>query len=75
VKLKLLKVMVQPHFVVFDDEGEIASEIVADPVPVSAKEWPTYAATSFQDAFRALVEQYEQQAAASSADADPADPA
>lgn len=58
-KLRLVKVIVQPHFVFEDDEGELTEEI-ADPVTVPAKGWPDFVETGFataQDAFeKKLIE-------------------
>lgn len=48
MKLRLVKVVVQPHFVL--DDGEVLSEQVAQPVEVKASEWPTYATTTFVQA-------------------------
>jgi hypothetical protein len=56
-KLRLLKVIVQPVFVV--DDGEQLLEQAAEPVSVTAAEWPTYASTSFADAFEQLRNQVE----------------
>lgn len=50
--VRLLKVIVQPIFV--SDDGEHLSELVAQPVTVSAAEWPTYPAEGFQRALERL---------------------
>lgn len=47
-KLRLLKVVVQPTFVV--DDGETLSEVLAEPVVVLAKDWAEYATGPFADA-------------------------
>ena len=54
MKLRLLKVIVQPVFVV--DDGENLTEQATDPVVVSAKDWPDYPTTGFA----AAVERLEQ---------------
>jgi hypothetical protein len=51
-KLRLLKVFVQPVFVV--DDGETLSEMQAEPVVVHAEDWPAYATTQFREAVNAL---------------------
>jgi hypothetical protein len=55
MSVKLLKVVVQPHFVLLDEDGEIESELIADPVTVAPKDWPTYAQTTFVEAMDSLV--------------------
>ena len=50
--LRLLKVMVQPVFVV--DDGTALRELTAQPVPVPAADWPTFATTEFLDGMREL---------------------
>ncbi len=57
MQLRLLKVIVQPVFVV--DNGETLLEQVAEPVPVSAADWPGYATGAFLDAFAQLRAQVE----------------
>lgn len=53
----LLKVNVQPVFVVIDDAGDL-HELVAEPVTVTAKDWPTYSNTAFaDDDTRAIAQQ------------------
>lgn len=44
-RLRLLKVVVQPIFVI--DDGETLTEHAAEPVIVSPKDWPTFATTTF----------------------------
>lgn len=51
-RLRLLKVIVQPVFVV--DDGENLTEQVAEPVAVSPEEWPTFASARFLDGMEAL---------------------
>ena len=46
--VRLLKVIVQPVFIA--DDGEHLSELVVEPVTVSAAEWPTYPIEGFQRA-------------------------
>lgn len=45
VKIRLVKVVVQPIFV--EDDGESLSEIGHHPVEVSAIDWPEYSGTIF----------------------------
>lgn len=54
-KLRLLKVIVQPVFVV--DDGEQLVEQSAEPVVVSPADWPTFATTTFLEGFAQLQEQ------------------
>ena len=54
-RLRLLKVIVQPVFVIDDDE-EGLKEVVAEPVAVTAKDWPTYPTSGFVEAFEELRE-------------------
>ena len=56
-RLRLLKVIVQPVFVL--DDGEHLVEQVADPVAVPAAEWPTYPNQGFSQAFEMLRAQLE----------------
>jgi hypothetical protein len=42
---RLLKVIVQA--VLVKDDGESLTEVVTDPVMVSARDWPTYAENQF----------------------------
>jgi hypothetical protein len=51
-KLRLLKVIVQPVFVV--DDGKELTETAAEPIVVQPNDWPTYASTQFVEAFDAL---------------------
>lgn len=55
--LRLLKVIVQPVFVV--DDGENLVEQPAQPVEVAAAEWPTFAAGRFAQGFEELRQQVE----------------
>jgi len=68
--IKLLKVVVQPHFVVVDSAGDVESEIVAEPMVVWPKDWPTFPQTEFLDAFHALEASLD----ADDADGDDAQP-
>lgn len=56
-KLRLLKVIVQPVFVV--DDGAELTEHAVGPVTVPAADWPTYATGPFLDAFDELREKIE----------------
>lgn len=56
-KLRLLKVIVQPVFVI--DDGESLAEQPAQPVEVSASEWPTFASGRFAEGFEQLRAQVE----------------
>lgn len=58
-KLRLLKVIVQPVFVV--DDGEELVEQTAEPVVVSPADWPTFATTAFLDGMQQLQEQLDAQ--------------
>lgn len=57
MKLRLLKVLVQPVFVI--DDGENLVERSAEPVAVPATEWPSYATGAFLEGFEALRRQVE----------------
>lgn len=57
MKLRLLKVICQPVFVV--DDGENLIEQAAEPVVVSAAEWPGYATGQFAEEFEALSQRVE----------------
>jgi hypothetical protein len=57
-KLRLLKVIVQPVFVI-DDADSGLTEVVAEPVTVAAQEWMTYPSTGFSEAFEALRQQLD----------------
>lgn len=50
--LRLLKVLVQPVFVL--DDGESLVEHAVPPVVVTAADWPTYATTTFVEDFARL---------------------
>jgi hypothetical protein len=56
-KLRLLKVIVQPVFVL--DDGDNLTEVSADPVVVSPEEWPTYPTSGFAQAVGALQAQID----------------
>lgn len=56
-KLRLLKVIVQPVFVV--DDGERLVEQTAEPVVVSPADWPTFATTAFVEGVAQLQRQLE----------------
>lgn len=58
-KLRLLKVIVQPVFVIDDDDN--LTEQIAEPVVVTAAEWPGYASGGFAEGFEALRLQVEDQ--------------
>jgi hypothetical protein len=58
VKLRLLKVICQPIFVL--DDGESLIEQAAQPVVVPAHEWPTYATSGFMESFETLKRQVEE---------------
>lgn len=56
-RLRLLKVIVQPVFVV--DDGENLVEHAVDPVVVTSEDWPTYPTGGFAAGFAALRSQVE----------------
>ena len=56
-RLRLLKVIVQPVFVV--DDGDTLTEQVAQPVTVPAAEWADYPTGAFARQVEALREQIE----------------
>lgn len=56
-KLRLLKVICQPVFIV--DDGDALAELPAQPVDVPAAEWPTFATGRYLDGFEALRRQIE----------------
>jgi hypothetical protein len=56
-KLRLLKLIIQPVFVV--DDGEGLTELTAEPVVVAAQDWPDYPRKGFQDSFEKLRAQVE----------------
>jgi hypothetical protein len=56
-RIRLLKVIVQPVFVV--DDGERLTEQVAEPVTVSPEDWPTFATTTFVEGMDALQAQLD----------------
>lgn len=57
MELKLVKVLVQAHFIVLDEHGDVESELVAEPMTVRSKEWPSFAQNAFREAQEALAEQ------------------
>lgn len=57
MKLRLLKVIVQPVFVL--DDGETLTEQAGQPVEVSAADWPTFANGPFAEGFETLRRQIE----------------
>lgn len=57
-RLRLLKVMVQPVFVI--DDGDTLAEHAVGPLPVSAADWPGYATGPFLQATDELRQQIEQ---------------
>lgn len=61
MKLRLLKVICQPVFVL--DDGESLIEQTAQPVVVPAHEWPTYATSGFMESFETLRRQVEEEGA------------
>lgn len=58
-KLRLLKVIVQPVFAI--DDGENLVEQVAEPVSISAAEWPGYATGQFAHAVDQLRQEVEEE--------------
>jgi hypothetical protein len=56
-RLRLLKVVVQPVFVL--DDGETLTEQPAQPVEVSAAEWPGFATGRFAESFEELRSRIE----------------
>lgn len=57
-RLRLLKVVCQPVFVL--DDGDELIEHSAEPVTVPAAEWPTYPVERFAESFAMLREQVEE---------------
>ena len=55
--LRLLKVIVQPIFVL--DDGETLTEQAAQPLEVSAGEWPSFPTGRFAESFDALRREVE----------------
>lgn len=64
-RLRLLKVVVQPVFVLDDDDLGL-TEHVAQPVDVPAHEWPNYATDRFAASYEALRIQVEEVVASES---------
>jgi hypothetical protein len=56
-RLRLLKVVVQPVFVV--DDGDQLREQPAQPVTVSPEDWPTFATTTFAEGMQQLQAQLD----------------
>lgn len=56
-RLRLLKVIVQPIFVI--DDGNTLTEYASAPVDVSPQEWPTFAKDRFAQGMEALRRQIE----------------
>jgi hypothetical protein len=56
MRLRLVKVVCQPHFVLEDDDGNL-SEQIAQPITVDAKSWPTFATDEFPKAVERLEAQ------------------
>jgi hypothetical protein len=54
-RLRLVKVVAQPHFVL--DDGDTVTETVASPVEIPAKDWPAYATEQFPQAVKDLEAQ------------------
>lgn len=61
MKLRLLKVICQPVFVL--DDGTNLLEQAAEPVVVSAADWPTYPTKGFAESFATLQAQVEENGA------------
>lgn len=57
MKLRLLKVIVQPVFAL--DDGDALTEQPGEPVTVSPAEWPTFATDRFAQGFEQLRQQVE----------------
>lgn len=55
MKLRLVKVVCQPVFVV--DDGDTLQEVPTQPVTVSAKDWPGYPGGAFLQQAEALQSQ------------------
>lgn len=58
-RLRLLKVIVQPVFVL--DDGEELTELTTDPVIVAARDWPDYPKTTFLESVADLRAQFDAQ--------------
>lgn len=57
-KIRLLKVITQGVFVV--DDGETLTEVTAQPVEVSASEWPVYHNGRFRDGMEKLQQELDE---------------
>lgn len=55
-RLRLVKVAVQPYFVV-EEDGEIVGECQPDPVTIGAKDWSGFASGAFLEAVASLESQ------------------
>ena len=44
-RLRLLKVVIQPTFVI--DDGESLQEMTSEPITITPTDWPDYAKTTF----------------------------
>lgn len=62
MKLRLLKVVVQPVFAI--DDGENLTEQAAEAISIPAALWPEYAATGFAQQVEQLRQKVEGQAPA-----------
>lgn len=60
MRLRLLKVLVQPVFVI--DDGESLTEQLGQAVAVGPAEWPGYATGAYATGFEALRAQVERAA-------------
>lgn len=56
-RIRLLKVIVQPVFVL--DDNEELTELTTDPVVVAARDWPEYANTTFLESVAHLRQQFD----------------
>lgn len=59
MRVRLLKVVVQPVFVIEDGDGYL-EDLATDPVTVSAKEWPTFATERFAEMHANLADSLAQ---------------
>ncbi|MEA2552425.1 MAG: hypothetical protein QOJ65_601 [Fimbriimonadaceae bacterium] len=57
-RLRLLKVIVQPIFVI-DENQEALSELDVRPIEVSAQDWPAFASIGFSQAIEILRREVE----------------
>jgi hypothetical protein len=56
-KLKLLKIAVQPSFVLEDDDGYLAEVTLGGVTEVAPRDWPSYPVDKFREAAGAIAEQ------------------